>query len=351
MEIDEYILALHRFYLNKPRAALETLRKFGDAETAFRHDRQLRYSDDLKRDVAKDIAWLNQPDCYLLKREAFPDNLLSIFDPPNLLFAKGLPGVLKTPAHRVAIVGARKASNYGRQQATNIAERLSRSGITVVSGLAMGIDAASHEGALLGPGPTIAVLGTGCDQIYPRRNWRLAERICSAGLILSEYPPGTRAFPSHFPRRNRIVTGLCEATVVIEAAQKSGSLISARLAASEGREVMALPGLVTNAGAKGCHQLIRDGATLIESGADIQRELGLEGTPGLQLAGEDMLLRPELRQLLACVEREPQTIDTLMTRVELSIEELTVSLISLEVQGLITSDGGYYLATGRYDLS
>jgi DNA processing protein len=195
------------------------------------------------------------------------------------------------------------------------------------------------------------VLGTGCDQIYPRRNWRLAERICSAGLILSEYPPGTRAFPSHFPRRNRIVTGLCEATVVIEAAQKSGSLISARLAASEGREVMALPGLVTNAGAKGCHQLIRDGATLIESGADIQRELGLEGTPGLQLAGEDMLLRPELRQLLACVEREPQTIDTLMTRVELSIEELTVSLISLEVQGLITSDGGYYLATGRYDLS
>lgn len=337
---DLCLLALHRLFLNRAGELRALLARTGDPVAAT-EEIPPGELDAVMSQAEADAGWLDQPGHHLIDISAadYPSALKEIYDPPCLLFASGDASLLKKPQNRVAIVGSRKASAYGLKQAGRIAGDICGHDIAVVSGLALGIDAAAHEGTLAAGGVTIAVLGTGPDQVYPRRHWRLAERIRQSGLLISEFPPGIPAFPANFPSRNRIVTGLSRATVVVEAATGSGSLISARLALSEGRDVMAVPGLVTNRQARGCHRLIRDGATLVESGADVLKELGIDGELTLQLGGG---LEAGQLALLDVLSQGPQSIDMLMAAVPLTVEELTVNLVSLEVQGLIVSEAGAF---------
>jgi len=203
---------------------------------------------------------------------AYPALLKEIADPPPLLFVRGDPAVLSRP--QLGIVGSRNPTPGGRSLAEDFARSLSRCGLVVTSGMALGIDAAGHRGALRGGGTTLAVAGTGPDRIYPARHRDLARAIVEQGAIISEFAPGTPALPSNFPRRNRIISGLSLGVLVVEAACRSGSLITARLAAEQGREVFALPGSIHNPLARGCHHLIRQGAKLVEDIEDIVEELG-----------------------------------------------------------------------------
>ncbi len=200
----------------------------------------------------------------------YPASLKEIHDPPPVIYIKGSLADIEPS---VAIVGTRSPSHSGQQQSHAIAQRLSLNGISIISGLARGIDSAAHNGCLSGPSPTVAVLGSGIDKIYPAENSKLATSITQQGAVISEYPPGIRPDPQNFPRRNRIIAGLSLATVVIEATIRSGAMITARLAAESGRQIMALPGSVTNIRTKGPHKLIRDGATLIENAEDILMEI------------------------------------------------------------------------------
>ncbi len=209
----------------------------------------------------------------------FPLLLAEIPGPPALLWIRGDLSICDKTV--VAIVGARTASRAGLLAAEAIAGDLARSGIVVASGLARGIDAAAHVGALDAGGTTIAVLGTGIDLVYPPENQALFERIASQGLLMTEFPPGTLPFPGNFPKRNRIISGLSRAVLVVEAAEKSGSLITARMAAEQGRDVMAMPGLTAGGRNRGAHALLRDGAKLVESAVDILEELGIGHTGGL----------------------------------------------------------------------
>ena len=217
-------------------------------------------------------------DCIQLGHRDYPQLLAAIVDPPALLWVRGDATLLARTA--VAIIGARAASQEGLIAAGEIACDLARAGVVVVSGLARGIDSAAHRGALDGGGPTIAVLGTGIDRIYPPENEALTERIAAGGLLVSEFPPGAAPEDWHFPRRNRIISGLSKAVVIVEAREKSGSLITARLAAEQGRDVMAVPGTVVGGLNRGGNALLRDGAKLVESAVDILQELGLDGASG-----------------------------------------------------------------------
>lgn len=225
--------------------------------------------------------WLSGEDNYLitLADPVYPQALLQDATPPSVLFAKGNLDVLNRPM--VAIVGSRHATQPGVRHAEQFAEYLSHQGIAIVSGLAAGIDAAAHRGALRGSGGTVAVVGTGLDRVYPASNRDLAHQVAENGLILSEFPLGTPPLAANFPRRNRIITGLSLGCLVVEAALQSGSLISARVAAEQGREVFAIPGSIDSPQAKGCHQLIKQGAKLVDNAADILEELRLE-VPRLQ---------------------------------------------------------------------
>jgi len=209
-----------------------------------------------------------------LGSNGFPDLLSQISDPPHILWIDGNAAACRGPS--VAVVGARAASADGKALAWAIAGDLARAGVVVVSGLARGIDGAAHQGALDAGGLTVAVLGTGIDVVYPPEHGELASRVARSGALVSEFPPGTRPLVSHFPRRNRIISGLSRAIVVVEAAQKSGALITAREALEQGRDVMAVPGRVPGGRSQGCHALLRDGAKLVESAVDILQELGFE---------------------------------------------------------------------------
>jgi DNA processing protein len=213
--------------------------------------------------------WLAGPGHHLLTPDdpAFPPLLRELAMPPLLLYAAGRIELLSAPA--VAVVGSRNASAQGAANARAFAGALSAAGLTIVSGLALGIDAAAHDGGLRGPGSTVAVTGTGADRIYPRRNEALARRIAEEGCIVSEYPLGTGPVPGNFPRRNRLISGMCCAVLVVEAAAGSGSLITAKLALEQGRDVFAIPGSIHSPLSKGCHSLIRDGATLVDCVDDI----------------------------------------------------------------------------------
>jgi len=208
----------------------------------------------------------------------YPSLLAEIPGPPHLLWFRGDLSICEKTV--VAVVGARRASREGVAAAEVIAGDLARGGVVVASGLARGIDAAAHAGALDAGGTTIAVLGTGIDCIYPPENGELFERIARSGLLLTEFAPGTLPFPGNFPRRNRIISGLSRAVLVVEAAEKSGSLITARMAADQGRDVMAMPGLTAGGRNRGAHALLRDGAKLVESAVDILQELGLGDRAG-----------------------------------------------------------------------
>lgn len=225
--------------------------------------------------IARALAWADQPGNYIvtLSDDTYPASLLTTDDPPLLLYVKGRLSLLQTPA--LAIVGSRNATTDGIMNAMRFAESISQSGVTVVSGLALGIDAAAHQGALTLAGSTIAVIGTGADIVYPAKNRDLAHKIAQHGCIVSEYALGTSAASGNFPRRNRIISGLSKGVLVVEAAIASGTLITARLATEQGRDVFAIPGSIHSPLSKGCHRLIKQGAKLVESASDILEELRL----------------------------------------------------------------------------
>jgi DNA processing protein len=277
----------------------------------------------------------------------YPDVLRKIPDPPGVLFVRG--EIRPTDGLAVAIVGTRHATQYGVAQAERLAMGLARAGYTIVSGLARGIDAVAHRGALKAGGRTLAVLGSGVLNIYPPEHGPLAEEIIGKGAVISENPPHSPPLPGAFPQRNRIVTGLCLGVVVVEAADRSGALISARHAMEQGREVFAVPGRVDSRMSKGCHKLIRDGAKLVENVDDVLEELGPLATPtplpggGAQPAirhpAELQLNEPE-QAVLARIGDEPQTIDDVAAASGLPVQNVLATISVLEMRRLIRRLGG-----------
>ena len=275
----------------------------------------------------------------------YPWLLRALNDPPPLLFVRGEPALLARP--QLAVVGSRRASPRGLRLAGWLADELSRAGLIVTSGLARGVDAAAHHGALDAGCPTIAVLGHGIDRVYPSAHRSLARRIAAHGALISEFMPGAPVHPSNFPRRNRIVSGLTLGVVVVEAAARSGSLITARLAAEQGREVFALPGPARDPGLLGCHQLIQQGAKLVTCLADVFDELPLEA-PGVETtasgpAGTADDANPEQQQILAALDDEGSDFDRLAERTGLPSAQLSAALVTLELAGLLARDGSLFL--------
>lgn len=282
------------------------------------------------------LAWAEHPAHHLLALgdPAYPDALANIPDPPLLLYIKGRIGLLARPG--LAIVGSRNATMQGKANAAGFAAALSLGGVCVVSGLALGIDAAAHEGALRGPGSTIAVVGTGADLSYPARNRALSERIAAEGAIVSEYPLGTPPTAGNFPRRNRIISGLASGVLVVEAAAQSGSLITARVACEQGREVFALPGSIHAPLAKGCHKLIRDGARLVETVDEILEALRVSPLAAMPAAPRAAVpTETECTQLLAQLGHDPLEVDALLAQTGLGIGQLSMGLLALELAGMV----------------
>ncbi len=298
--------------------------------------------------VEQDRAWLAEPGryCITLRQPHYPALLKEIPMPPPVLFVQGDPTALAS--QQIAMVGSRNPSPMGEQTAFQMAAQLAAAGYAVTSGLALGIDAASHRGALSVAGRTVAVLGTGIDQVYPRSHRALTEEIAATGAVVSEFPLGTPPRAAHFPRRNRIISGISSGTLVVEAALRSGSLITAHLAAEQGREVFAVPGSIHNPLARGCHALLRQGAKLVETITDILEELGDVEAVSLspQLAVEEADLDGPSRVLLKYVACEPTSVDTLVAASGFSAEQTTSLLVLLELNGFVASTaGGCYCRT------
>ena len=327
--------------------------------------------------IAADLRWLEHPTHHFLAVTApgYPALLADLPDAPAGLFVRGDPDVLGLP--QLAVVGSRNPTAAGAENAHQFAAHLARSGLAITSGLAIGIDAAAHRGALQAGGPTIAVCGTGLDIDYPRANAGLAAEIASGGALVSEFPLGTPAAKGNFPRRNRIISGLAIGTLVVEAAVQSGSLITARLAAEQGREVFAIPGSIHNALARGCHRLIREGAKLVETADDIFVELpalasalqatsapaseprsrspvrtssGIASNTGAALKAADAqaVLAPALDKgyeiLLDALGFEPASVDVLIARTGLKADEVASMLLILELAAQIDAcPGGLYV--------
>ena len=292
-----------------------------------------------------DLAWLEQTNnsVITLNDGAYPVQLKEIADPPPLLFVRGNADILTLP--QIAIVGSRNPSSLGRETAFNFAKTLSHHGLVITSGLALGIDAASHQGALKANGHTIAVAGTGLDRVYPARNKDLATQIVNTGAMISEFPPGTLAKANHFPRRNRIISGLCQGLLVVEAAKQSGSLITARMALEQNREVFAIPGSIHNPLARGCNALIREGAKLVETTRDILEELIQYNHIDEKSFSipEQSTLDLEQQTLLNLVMFSPTSIDNLVENAGLTVEVISSMLLVLELQGYIeATPGGCY---------
>jgi DNA processing protein len=285
--------------------------------------------------LATTVEWLSAGhDVIALGDARYPQNLLETADPPLLLFASGRIDLLQ--ARSLAIVGSRSPTPAGREAARSFAEQLSAAGMVIVSGLALGIDGAAHEGALHGGGGTIAVVGTGLDRVYPKRHLALAHRIASeGGLLVSEYVLGTPPLPLHFPQRNRIIAGLTQGTLVVEAALRSGSLITARLASEAGRDVFAIPGSIQSPQSQGCHHLIKQGAKLVESVDDVLEEFGPRTASASAASPQAPTPEPD-HPLLEAIGYDPVSLDTLVGRTGWSPAELNVQLLELELAGRIS---------------
>lgn len=299
---------------------------------------------DASAEIETGLAWAAQAGNHILTLAdaTYPQALLTAADPPVLLYAKGRVDLLNRPA--VAIVGSRNATKQGEANAAAFAVSLAGAGLTVVSGLAAGIDAAAHRGALAENASTIAVIGTGGDRIYPARNADLAREIAEKGVILSEFPLGTPPIAANFPRRNRLIAGLSRGCLVVEAARQSGSLITARLSIEAGREVFALPGSIHSPQSKGCHALIKQGAKLVESAQDILEELHWEKIVNPATA-DTMAAVPEAETdpVLVALGRDPCDLDTLAERTGQAVDVLLARLLPLELEGRIAP-----LPGGRY---
>ncbi|MGL6110963.1 MAG: DNA-processing protein DprA [Rubrivivax sp.] len=277
---------------------------------------------------------------------AYPPLLLQSADPPLLLYLQGDVALLSQKPC-LAIVGSRNASAQGVDNARSFAAYLSSRGWAIVSGLAFGIDGAAHEGGLSGPGGTVAVVGTGLDRVYPARHRALAHRIATAGVLVSEFAPGTPPLASNFPLRNRIIAGLSRGTLVVEAALQSGSLITARLAAEAGREVFAVPGSIHSPLSRGCHALIRQGAKLVESAADILEELQPLLSPSPERPPTQASGANAVDPVLDALGHDPVSLDALCARSGWSVQELSARLLELELEGRVARlPGGLYQRRG-----
>ena len=335
--------------LELPGASTATLAALGiDADTIS----SLQAPD--RAGLERDRAWLDASPARSLivwGADDYPPRLAQIPDPPLVLYVEGAIEALSTP--QLAIVGRRNPTALGRDTATLFARELGRAGLGITSGLALGIDAAAHRGALEAGATTVAVVGRGLDAVYPRENAPLARRILEAGgTLVTDLPVGSAPLKHHFPRRNRILSGLAVGVMVVEAAEQSGSLITARLAAEQGREVFAMPGSIHNAVAKGCHRLLRQGARLVETVDDIFEELG--GICGdmsrfvCASSCEATSLQPpsldkEYEILLDALGFEPASLDALVARTRLDTGAVASMLLILELDGRIQQQPG-----GRY---
>jgi DNA processing protein len=348
-----------------PRAAalllehVETPRDWYDADPAER--RQLLANPRLARlldaapdraGVDADLAWLEAPDHHLitLRDSRYPDGLRTLHDPPPALFVAGDPQLLRQP--QLAIVGSRNATGGGVANARAFATDLAGRGLAVTSGLALGIDTAAHRGALDAGGATLAVIGTGPDRIYPARNRDLARDIAACGAIVSEFATGVGARREHFPRRNRLISGLSLGVLVVEAGLRSGSLLTARHALDQGREVFAIPGSIHNPVSRGCHALIREGAKLVESSSDVIDELPpLERLPAPSADPQPTPVAAadgDESALLDALGHDAEPLDTLLQRTGLTPDKLSSMLLLLELRGLVVAcPGGRYARIGR----
>lgn len=297
------------------------------------------------------LGWLEHPNHHILmiQDDYYPALLKEIPDPPPLLYIDGDPGVLQSP--QLAIVGSRNPSMQGKVNATMFSADLAKKGLAITSGMALGVDAAAHEGALRAHGPTVAIAGTGVDVVYPARHKDLAKQISESGALVSEFPLGSTPKRENFPQRNRIISGLSLGVLVVEATVRSGSLITAHLAAEQGREVFAMPGSIHTPQARGCHLLIREGAKLIETATDIVSELGVLH----ELAVDNMVLKNEItcpqeantnvetESLMRYLGFDPVSVDELVERSGLTAELISSMLLRMELLGQVESGPG-----GRY---
>ncbi len=324
---------LHRF--QTPEGVLDSgqLRPIHSARTSRRY----------RFDIDRDLDWANHPNHHILTfvDPHFPKLLKQIADPPLLLYIRGDAGALNAP--QVSIVGSRNATPYGRRIAMTLASGLAGCGITVTSGLALGIDAAAHHGAIEGHGNTIAVAAHGLNEVYPRRHRKLASHISGCGALVSEFPVGTAPRREHFPQRNRIISGLSLGTVVVEANHRSGSLITARLAVEQNREVFAIPGPIQSPQSWGCHELIRQGAKLVDRLEHVLEELPLDNRPKNISRDQPELESGPNEDLLVHMGYEPVTVDILVARSGLTTDSVCSMLLQMEINGWVESfaGGGY----------
>ena len=344
-----------------PQRFLQLIQRFGNAGAALAANRSQLAGildsdtiDTLGGELAQQSAeaaqaWAQQPGCSLLtlNDDDYPCQLAEAGAAPPLLFARGRRDLLATPM--LAIVGSRNATPQGEEHARTFARRLAAQGYTIVSGLAGGIDAAAHEGALHAGGHTIAVIGTGIDRVYPASNRQLAHQIAEQGLILSEFALGMGPLAQHFPRRNRIIAGLSRGCLVVEATLQSGSLITARQALEAGREVMAIPGSILNPQARGCHRLIKEGARLVETVDDVLDEIGRPPVlpapvnPASPAPQPAPALDRSQQAILDTIGYDPVDADALAVRLGLTPGEVYAMLLELELLGHVDGMPG-----GRY---
>ncbi len=309
---------------------------------------------DIESSIKSDINWVQQHNCHILRfiDKQYPVLLKEIVDPPLVLYVQGEPSILNHP--QIAVVGSRNPTPQGKDNAINFGRALSQSGLTITSGMALGIDGAAHQGAISTDCKTIAVIGTGLDRVYPARHKQLAHEIVNNGAIVSEFPIGTGVKPGHFPRRNRIISGLSLGVLVVEAAIKSGSLISAHMAMDQGREVFAIPGSIHNTLARGCHLLIQQGAKLVETANDIVEELSAMAlfqtrqiaTNNAPTNKHNFELDNEQQMILGAVDFDNTTIDQIIVRTDLPSEVVSGTLLILELENLIYSTTNGYCKRG-----
>lgn len=303
-----------------------------------------RRSPEVRDAAGAALAWLERPGQHLLMwdQSTYPALLSELSDAPPLLFVAGAPGILEKP--QLALVGSRRASRPGLETAAAFSRSLAGAGFVITSGLALGIDGAAHQAALDIGGQTVAVLGTGLEKLYPQRHRALADRMIAEGsAVISEFPLATGPHASHFPRRNRIISGLSLGVLVVEASVASGSLITARLAAEQGREVYAIPGSIHHPGARGCHQLIRDGATLVETIEDI-----LQGLRGWQVVATNSPapVFSDHHPLVALLHAAPQTSEALASSAGWALPRVLAALTELELEGRVVNENGRWFACG-----
>jgi DNA processing protein len=296
--------------------------------------------------IANDLEWAAMENNHLITilDAAYPPLLKNIYDPPIALFVKGNAALLSQ--WQLAMVGSRNPTKMGADTAFEFAEHLVKMNLVITSGLATGVDAASHQGALAGKGQTIAVCGTGLDRVYPAKHRKLAQEIANNGALVSEFALGVKPQPYHFPRRNRIISGLSLGTLVVEAALKSGSLITARQAMEQGREVFAIPGSIHNPLARGCHRLLREGAKLVERAEDVVEELsqlaGAQPLPSLEKPINALTLDLDYQQLLNCIGYESTAVDVIVAQSGMAADQVASMLLILELNSHVSAGPGGY---------